>query len=108
MTRMQKGGVVGLLCLFLAGFPGLLWAQNPQDQTVSVLSEEVMALSEEIIALLKEQNSELSRDLRRIQRELAALRADLDKPGMKDVFAGIGYIAGLFGMAAFAASRRKE
>ncbi len=101
MIRMQKGVAVGLLCLYLAGFPGLLWAQNPQDQTVSVLSEEV-------IALLKEQNSSLSSDLRRIQREIAALRADLDKPGMKDVFAGIGYIAGLFGMAAFAASRRKD
>jgi hypothetical protein len=97
MTHMQKGVAVGLLCLYLAGFPGVLWAQNPQDQTAG-----------EVIALLKEQNSSLSRDLRRIQREIAALRADLEKPGMKDVFAGIGYIAGLFGMAAFAASRRKD
>jgi hypothetical protein len=97
MTHMQKGVAVGLLCLYLAGFPGVLWAQNSQDQTAG-----------EIIALLKEQNSSLSRDLRRIQREIAALRADLEKPGMKEVFAGIGYIAGLFGMAAFAASRRKD
>jgi nickel transport protein len=62
----------------------------------------------EIIQLLKEQNSNLSRDLRRIQREIAALRADLDKPGLKEVFAGIGYIFGLFGVAAFVAARRKE
>lgn len=101
MTRMQKGVALGLLCLCLAGFPGLLWAQNLQDQTVSVVSEEVMAL-------LEEQNSQLSRDLRRIHREIAALRADLDEPGMKEVFAGIGYIVGLFGVAAFAAARRSR
>jgi hypothetical protein len=101
MTRMQKGVAVGLLCLYLAGFPGLLWAQDFQDQTVSVLSQEV-------IALLKEQNSSLSSDLRRIHREIAALRADLEKPGMRDIFAGIGYIAGLFGMAAFVAARRRS
>mgnify|MGYP005842575747 CR=1 FL=1 len=97
MTRMQKGLAIGLLCLYLACFPGPLWAQDPPDDS-----------NGEVITLLKEQNSALSRDLSRIHREIAALRADLDKPGMKDIFAGIGYIAGLFGMAAFAAARRKE
>ena len=61
-----------------------------------------------VITLLKAQNKKMSGDLRRIQREIAALRADLDKPGMKDVFSGIGYIFGLFGVAAYVASRRKE
>lgn len=60
-----------------------------------------------IITLLNEQNSKLSGETRRIQREIAALRADLDKPGFKDVVAGIGYILGLFGVAAFVAARRK-
>ena len=50
----------------------------------------------------------MSGELRRIQREIAALRADLDKPRLKDVFAGIGYIFGLFGVAAYVAARRKE
>ncbi len=97
MTRMHKGLAMALLCLCLAGSPSPLWAQNPEDVS-----------TKEVIVLLKEQNSKLSRDLRRIQREIAALRADLDKPGVKDVFAGIGYIFGLFGAAAFAASRRRE
>ncbi|MCF8075996.1 MAG: hypothetical protein K9K63_04555 [Desulfotignum sp.] len=97
MTKLQKGLVMGLLCFSLAGLSGPLWAQNPPEDSTG-----------EIIALLKEQNSALSADLRRIQREIAALRADLDKPGIKDVFAGIGYIFGLFGAAAFAASRRRE
>jgi nickel transport protein len=64
--------------------------------------------SGEVIALLKVQNSELANDIRQIHREIAALRADLDEPGMKEVFAGIGYIVGLFGMAAFAAARRRR
>ena len=98
MTIIQRGLMVGVLYLFLASSPSLLLAQTPPNES----SQEV------IITLLKEQNSKLSSDLRRIQREIAALRADLDKPGLKEVFAGIGYIFGLFGVAAFVASRRKE
>ena len=97
MTIIQKGFMVGVLCLFLASLPSLLLAQTPPGEN-----------SQEVITLLKEQNSKLSNDLRRIQREIAALRADLDKPGLKEIFAGIGYIFGLFGVAAFVASRRKE
>ncbi|MBT8340766.1 MAG: hypothetical protein HKP58_13415 [Desulfatitalea sp.] len=62
----------------------------------------------EAVALLKERNVQISGDLRRIQREIAALRADLDRPAAKDIVGGIGYIFGLFGVAAFVASRRKE
>jgi nickel transport protein len=97
MTKIHKGFVMSLLCLCLAGLAGPLRAQDLPEENAT-----------EIIQLLKEQNSNLSRDLRRIQREIAALRADLDKPGLKEVFAGIGYIFGLFGAAAFIAARRKE
>ena len=97
MTKIQKGFLMSLLCLCLMGLPGPSKAQDLPEENAT-----------EIIQLLKEQNSNLSRDLRRIQREIAALRADLDKPGLKEVFAGIGYIFGLFGVAAFVAARRKE
>lgn len=97
MMRMQKGFAMGLLCLYLTGASGLVWAQEPRDDS-----------TREVIALLKAQNSDLSSDLRRIHREIAALRADLDEPGMKEAFAGIGYIAGLFGVAAFVAARRRR
>ena len=97
MTIIQKSLMVGVLCLFLASSPSLLLAQTPPGES-----------SQEVITLLKEQNSKLSNDLRRIQREIAALRADFDKPDIKDVLGGIGYIFGLFGIAAFIASRRKE
>ena len=97
MTNIRKCLVMGLLCLYLVGLTAPLWAQDPPDETAG-----------EVIVLLKEQNRKLSKDLRRIQREIAALRADLAKPGVKDVFAGIGYIFGLCGVAAFVAARRKE
>ena len=97
MIIIQRGFMVGVMCLFLASLPSLLLAQTPPDES-----------SQEVITLLKEQNRKLSSDLRRIQREIAALRADLDKPDIKDVLGGIGYIFGLFGIAAFVASRRKE
>ncbi|MBR9986533.1 MAG: hypothetical protein KFF68_11535 [Desulfosarcina sp.] len=97
MTKIQKGIAISALCLCLASLPGPLWAQDAPEKDAA-----------EVVQLLKEHNSKLSSELRRIQREIAALRADLDKPGMKDVFAGIGYIFGLFGVAAFVAARRKE
>jgi len=100
MMHIRKNLMAGVICLSLVILPGSLPAQNPPDPPAGN--------DQEVVALLKEQNSQLSRDLRRIQREIAALRADLDKPGMKEVFAGIGYIFGLFGVAAFVAARRKK
>lgn len=97
MTKIRNGFAMSVLCFCLVVLSGPLWAQDPPEENAG-----------EIILLLKEQNRELSGDLRRIHREIAALRADLDEPGMKEVFAGIGYIAGLFGVAAFAAARRRR
>jgi len=97
MKKFQAVLLAFALCLVLTGWPGPLPAQSPPADS-----------SQEMVTLLKEHNRELSRDLRRIQREIAALRAELGQPGVKDVFAGIGYIFGLFGVAAFVAARRRE
>jgi len=97
MNVVQRGLLAGVLCVWLTGLPNFVQAQTPGQET-----------QQEILALLKEQNNKLSGELRRIQREIAALRADMDKPGLKDVFSGIGYILGFFGAAAFVAARRKE
>jgi nickel transport protein len=94
MSSLQTVFLAAALCLLLAACPGSSQAQNPP------------ADSPQVVKLLEEHNMELSRDLRRIQREIAALKAELDKPGIKDVFAGVGYIFGLFGVAAYLAARR--
>ncbi len=62
----------------------------------------------EVMALLKEHEARLTRELRTIKREIAALNQAVEEPGVRDAVAGIGYILGLFGIAAFMASRRKN
>jgi nickel transport protein len=89
----------GCVWVCLLGAPGALMAQEPPGPGGSC---------SEIVTLLKEENGKLSGELRRIQREIAALRTDLEKPGIQEIFAGIGYILGLFGTAAFVASRRRK
>jgi hypothetical protein len=97
MKVVQRGLAIGVMWVCLLGPAGALYAQSPGEPA-----------PEAVAALLEKQNSKLSGELRRIQREIAALRADLDKPRLKDVFSGIGYIFGLFGVAAYVAARRKE
>ncbi len=101
MTVLRKGLLIGA-CILLMALPAAGWSQEAaRDNTQDTDSQAV-------IELLKEQNRKLSGDLRRIHRELAALRADLDKPGFKDIAAGVGYIFGICGVAAYFSSRRKE
>ena len=97
MTFFSKEFLAVFIWICLSLFPNGLMAQTPTESDCR-----------QTIVLLKEQNVKLSEDLRRIQREIAALRADLNKPGMRDIIAGIGYILGIFGAVAFVAARRKE
>lgn len=55
---------------------------------------------------LREHDRMLGQELRQIKHELAEMRQSIENPGMREVFAGIGYILGLFGAAAFVAARR--
>jgi nickel transport protein len=97
MRGVRRGVIIAVLGACLLMPAGALYAQTPKEPAPDTVA-----------ALIKEQNHKLSGELRRIQREIAALRADLNKPRLKDVFSGIGYIFGLFGVAAFVAARRKE
>ena len=62
----------------------------------------------EVSAQIDELSSKVSNDMRRIRRELIVLRTQIDKPGLDEAFAGLGYICGLFGVAFFVAGRRKK
>ncbi len=97
MKVVRPWVLAGVLCALMLMSPVSLAARESEPSN-----------QEEIVALLKAQKSAMAGELRRVQREIAALRADLNKPGLKDVFAGIGYIFGLFGVAAYMASRRRE
>ncbi|MBF0507315.1 MAG: hypothetical protein HQK57_00105 [Deltaproteobacteria bacterium] len=56
---------------------------------------------------LQQQKNLISREAGQLKRELAALREDISKPGLKEVFAGIGYIFGLAGIGIYVNNRRR-
>ncbi|HBI15936.1 MAG TPA: hypothetical protein DDY20_10560 [Desulfobulbaceae bacterium] len=60
------------------------------------------------MAQLQEQDARLTRELRIIKRDIAALSQAVEEPGIEEAVAGIGYILGLFGIAAFMASRKNN
>lgn len=59
----------------------------------------------QVVSLLQAQKAELGQELRRLHRELAAVKQQLEEPGLATVFSGIGYILGLFGTAFFIHAR---
>ena len=101
--------VAALLAVFLAtALPAMA-----DDQTVVPAKGSEMGTGggegyEKILALLQEQDKKNSHDLRQIKREIAALGQQLENPGIREIMGGIGYILGLFGVAAYVASRKKN
>ena len=61
---------------------------------------------QQLAALIQQQKTLISRETGQIKREIAALRDDLAKPGIKEIFAGIGYIFGLAGVGLYVHCRR--
>ncbi len=110
--RKQKIGrasaVVLLFVLFLALAPPVM-ADEPAAprQAGGELSADNAAGYEKVIALLQEQDKKNSREFRQLKREIAALGQQLETPGISEIMGGIGYIFGLFGVAAYVMSRKK-
>jgi len=61
---------------------------------------------QQLAALIQQQKNLISRETGQIKREIAALRDDLSKPGIQEIFAGIGYIFGLAGIGLYVHSRK--
>jgi hypothetical protein len=59
------------------------------------------------LAALEEQNRKMQQELRQIKRELGLLNQNLEKPGAREIIAGVGFILGLFGAAALFTARRR-
>ena len=62
----------------------------------------------DLAALLVRQEEHTSRELRQLKRDLAALSQKVEEPGISEIFGGIGYILGIFWVAAYVASRRRD
>jgi hypothetical protein len=75
-------------------------SSRPEDATAAAVD------CRELAAMLQQQKSLISRETGQLKREIAALRDDLLRPGIKEIFAGIGYIFGLAGIGLYVHSRR--
>ena len=60
------------------------------------------------VTLLQTQNKKTSQELRMIKREIAALREELSKPGLNEIFGGIGYILGFLGIIFYFQARKQS
>lgn len=112
-TPLSIGTIIPLS--FLLSF--ILLMINPvsgySEDTASSIGTEDIALSQnvscsDLLEVLTRQQQETSRELRMIKRDLAALNQKLEKPGIKDIVAGVGFILGLFGIGALITSRRNK
>jgi hypothetical protein len=81
---------------------------SPPRESAAVSSDAPQDSCSALMAKLEEQNLQLTRELRLIKRDIAALNQNLEKPGIQEAMAGIGYILGLFGVAALYTARRQN
>jgi hypothetical protein len=107
---VKKRLVAAMIGLMMVTSAGLSWAeeQNPGPEQSSPPLTARQDQCSELVALLADQEQKNSREFRQLKRDLAALSQQVAEPGMREIFGGIGYILGLFGVAAYVASRKKD
>jgi hypothetical protein len=93
-----------LLLLFLAG--GWTTRVHAGEEQGTVPASPA-APDSVLVTQLEAHDRAIRQELRQVKRDLAALSQRMDEPGLRDIMAGIGYILGLFGTAAFVAARRQ-
>lgn len=102
-----------VVAAFFAVFLGFATTVSAAEQKVVSTEKSATEVTtregyEKIIVLLQEQDSKNSRELRQVKREIAALGQQLENPGIREIMGGLGYILGLFGVAAYVASRKNN
>jgi hypothetical protein len=104
----SNGKTTGWLGAMLPALVCLVFAMPVAAEDVkppsSTLAVETCA---DLATLLARQDEKTSRELKQIKRDLAALSQQLEQPGLREIVGGVGYILGIFGVAAYVASRRK-
>jgi hypothetical protein len=101
--------VAAFLGMMLFTISSLSMAEDPTVPPAqgSVVQNVSLGQCSELVALLAEQDQKNSREFRQIKRDIGALTQQVAEPGMREIFGGVGYILGLFGVAAYVASRKK-
>jgi hypothetical protein len=114
MAYVTKCGFTLLLILLASWACFGAKSARAQDQTGQAAPEESSRREDataavdcrELAAMLQQQKSLISRETGQLKREIAALREELSRPGIKEIFAGIGYIFGLAGIGLYVHNRR--
>ena len=57
---------------------------------------------------LQQEKVSLQRKVKRLEAQVAALREEVNSPDATQVFAGLGYVVGIFGVAAWIAARKQS
>lgn len=120
LLRLKNGRgclFILLACITVSGIilrGGPVSAQATRGQAASLggasgsVAESKPVDCSELAGLLQQEKSAISREVGQIKREIAALRDDLSKPGLKEIFAGVGYIFGLAGIGLFFHCRKNR
>jgi hypothetical protein len=105
MAREQGLGWLVTMLLLVCGL--LLVVPVAAEEKTAAVQPGVESCSE-LAQLLVRQEEKTSRELKQIKRDLAALSQQFEEPGVREILGGVGYILGIFGVAAYVASRRQS
>jgi hypothetical protein len=112
-----KSGLIFMLialfagCVFIFADRGLAAEDQPPAPSVQNMAQGPAGTTpmdcQQLMEQIQQQRNLISREAGQLKREIAALREDVGKPGIKEVFAGIGYIFGLAGIGIYVSNRRR-
>lgn len=63
---------------------------------------------EQALKMMQQERSQIMREIGQLRREIATLRQKISEPGLKEIFAGIGYIFGLAGVGLYVQCRKNK
>jgi nickel transport protein len=87
--------------------------QPSGDESASTAAESLAPTGQEgaceqALKMMQQERSQIIREIGQVRREIAALRQEISEPGLKEIFAGIGYIFGLAGVGFYFQCRKSK
>lgn len=106
--RLGFAFIVAVCSFFLLSGAGLAaQLETPSAEQQATVQNESVATCGQLADQLSRQEAFFLTELRQVKRELVMLRQQREKPGLREIVGGIGYIMGLLGVATYVASKKK-
>lgn len=105
MAREQGLGWLATMLLIVCG---LLLARPVVAEEKTTVTQPSVESCSDLAQLLVRQEEKTSREFKQLKRDVAALSQQIEEPGLREILGGVGYIFGIFGVAAYVASRRQS